>query len=101
PSTPTHDTLSLHDALPIYQRCKQRSGQRPGAERLADPPAAGGRPGAASLCGKTLPYEGTPPRELTPRAPLLNTLRPITGHVRARSEEHTSELQSRGHLVCR
>src|SRR5437870_8262803 len=23
------------------------------------------------------------------------------GHIRARSEEHTSELQSRGHLVCR
>src|SRR5439155_7267872 len=23
------------------------------------------------------------------------------GHHRARSEEHTSELQSRGHLVCR
>src|SRR5207253_6962256 len=24
-----------------------------------------------------------------------------TEHLRARSEEHTSELQSRGHLVCR
>src|SRR5690625_6531057 len=23
------------------------------------------------------------------------------GHIRSRSEEHTSELQSRGHLVCR
>src|SRR5437660_7886003 len=35
---------------------------------------------------------------------LLNTGdRPVTSHNRlvARSEEHTSELQSRGHLVCR
>src|SRR5437870_6817157 len=24
-----------------------------------------------------------------------------TSHLRSRSEEHTSELQSRGHLVCR
>src|SRR5207253_9144322 len=38
--------------------------------------------------------------------PLLGGVPPRTprrGHVRAqeRSEEHTSELQSRGHLVCR
>src|SRR5439155_20466392 len=26
---------------------------------------------------------------------------PRSGHERRRSEEHTSELQSRGHLVCR
>src|SRR5690625_6533754 len=26
---------------------------------------------------------------------------PLKAAVRARSEEHTSELQSRGHLVCR
>src|SRR5690625_5900789 len=28
-------------------------------------------------------------------------LGPVVGEVDARSEEHTSELQSRGHLVCR
>src|SRR5437660_10687057 len=28
-------------------------------------------------------------------------LRHVAGPVRRRSEEHTSELQSRGHLVCR
>src|SRR5437870_5954461 len=26
---------------------------------------------------------------------------PADGHAEGRSEEHTSELQSRGHLVCR
>src|SRR3989442_8754876 len=29
------------------------------------------------------------------------TLEPLEGELRARSEEHTSELQSRPHLVCR
>src|SRR5439155_11921645 len=29
------------------------------------------------------------------------TSEPACGSVRHRSEEHTSELQSRGHLVCR
>src|SRR5437870_13556043 len=28
-------------------------------------------------------------------------VRPSLDHIRKRSEEHTSELQSRGHLVCR
>src|SRR5437660_3342423 len=31
----------------------------------------------------------------------LCTLRPVSAKRRHRSEEHTSELQSRGHLVCR
>src|SRR5215510_16394004 len=48
-------TLSLHDALPIYDERDSNDGAPP------DPPPRAGR----------------------------------------RSEEHTSELQSRGHLVCR
>src|SRR5687768_18288327 len=36
-------------------------------------------------------------------APVLEPLEPVLGHVYRppRSEEHTSELQSRLHLVCR
>src|SRR5439155_20998263 len=65
-------TLSLHDALPISPR---------GARRSSRPPPAGrGSPGT-----------GTPP-------PAGGTAR---WWRRSRSEEHTSELQSRGHLVCR
>src|SRR5690625_6776409 len=44
-----------------------------------------------------------PARELT-RAPLTTTAWPepeCQNHLCKRSEEHTSELQSRGHLVCR
>ena len=31
----------------------------------------------------------------------MKELLPVTGYIRWRSEEHTSELQSRPHLVCR
>src|SRR5690625_5586497 len=34
-------------------------------------------------------------------APLMRDVPTLRGHGRPRSEEHTSELQSRGHLVCR
>src|SRR5439155_23003137 len=64
-------TLSLHDALPIF----------PFPEA-----AAAALPEGASLPGD-------------------HGHRSAADHVRAgdhhRSEEHTSELQSRGHLVCR
>src|SRR5207253_10381246 len=72
PATPERYTLSLHDALPIFARFIIR------------------------------------------RHPLFNELRPNgdfglgaflfgvwSEFVEKRSEEHTSELQSRGHLVCR
>src|SRR3989442_11753287 len=35
------------------------------------------------------------------RAELRESLRTARRHARVRSEEHTSELQSRPHLVCR
>src|SRR5439155_26008599 len=41
-----------------------------------------------------------PPRSCTTRQ-CVSTRRITTTSVRNRSEEHTSELQSRGHLVCR
>src|SRR5690625_7085864 len=65
-------TLSLHDALPIFGR--------PAAVRLAVLVDRGHRelPIRADHVGKNLPTSGS-----------------------ERSEEHTSELQSRGHLVCR
>src|SRR2546430_8421882 len=71
-------TLSLHDALPIYRppgTAPARIARRPGA----GPAALHGRRGG------------------------LSGLRP-GAHGRAaaaRSEEHTSELQSQSNLVCR
>src|SRR3712207_7981866 len=70
-------TLSLHDALPI---CAGAVGHRRAAP-------------LSSRC-----------RRARPRGPLG---RRVAGHVRVpqrrrpRSEEHTSELQSRQYLVCR
>src|SRR3712207_8512650 len=68
-------TLSLHDALPIYELgVRGRLGvdqQLPHLLRIP-PRALGGRPGDG-----------------------------VHGRGAARSEEHTSELQSRQYLVCR
>src|SRR2546422_3215393 len=69
-------TLSLHDALPIS----------PAATRSHDPigPRGGGR---------------APDVLLGPGA--CHAFRRLAGSQTPRSEEHTSELQSRLHLVCR
>src|SRR3712207_8369621 len=71
-------TLSLHDALPICSGALQRRAPTGGA---AD--------------GVPLKIESSPPT-LPPPLP------PVTCADRiCRSEEHTSELQSRQYLVCR
>src|SRR3712207_8276759 len=68
-------TLSLHDALPDLTRTSTRWSSR-----------------APSRCA------GRPSR----RASTRSSARPAsTGARRGRSEEHTSELQSRQYLVCR
>src|SRR5207253_9935204 len=83
-------TLSLHDALPIWCPASVSSANRAGRFHSV------GRP----VC--------PPDRER--RARMQRSSRRVGGsrHPRAaladaanRSEEHTSELQSRGHLVCR
>src|SRR5439155_24507931 len=79
-------TLSLHDALPIFYG--------PSPERIP--------------C-ETVPFTflgtGRSPREIdADLASSVNSTpaqRPDGGCAHARSEELTSELQSRGHLVCR
>src|SRR5258708_15693174 len=78
-------TLSLHDALPIYLRTQRRLAQKP----IPQPDSPGGL------------------RSLRPRRGVSRQRRRIAdqdgsgseGHLR--SEEHTSELQSPDHLVCR
>src|SRR5438876_11341590 len=73
--TPETFTLSLHDALPISRRNRiEASHPRPRKLRCA----------RSIVPRKLSTEEKPPPREKTPR-----------------SEEHTSELQSPVHLVCR
>src|SRR5690349_22550533 len=72
------NTLSLHDALPIFRRGRPLDGRvRPAA---ADADLRGARPGPAG------------PGLAGGRAPRRSA---------SRSEEHTSELQSRRDIVCR
>src|SRR5439155_22593435 len=73
-ATPEIYTLSLHDALPIYPAAVRGDAR---ARRLHHHRS---RP-APDVGGAVLRLRGAAPLD--------------------RSEEHTSELQSRGHLVCR
>src|SRR5690606_42054144 len=81
PATTVISTLSLHDALPICRAPVRESGSRRAAsmrwrqQLQSCPPAVPSRvsPGSISTTKSRLP----------------------------RSEEHTSELQSRENLVCR
>src|SRR5690349_23467649 len=79
-------TLSLHDALPIWalrrrRRDPARMGEH-GLRRHAAESVSRRRRGAGVQCGR----RGALVRDRCPRV---------------RSEEHTSELQSRRDLVCR
>src|SRR5436305_8927828 len=76
PAPPTTPPLSLHDALPIYRR--RAAGRAT--------PWSRDRPAGATDAAKG----GRPPFAAS-----------VAPAGRSRSEEHTSELQSRPHLVCR
>src|SRR6266508_6004353 len=75
----------------------------PPTRRWAGPRAAGGRGWARSRwCGWWGWWRRARTRSWTPpRAPAPAVSRRWPEGWPARSEEHTSELQSRGHLVCR
>src|SRR5206468_9109394 len=89
PTTYTY-TLSLHDALPIFQLRSSSlplrfhsSPRRPGRRR---------RPPSRARCIRSAK---TPWPRMTASSPATFS------KAAARSEEHTSELQSRSDLVCR
>src|SRR5206468_11443028 len=82
---PTHIyTLSLHDALPI---CSIRLSAGLRSSRSA-PSAAGPLPASRSSWPRSISSCST-------------TIATSCGTLVKRSEEHTSELQSRSDLVCR
>src|SRR5690606_39834373 len=81
--------LSLHDALPISFDGRRR--HRPSPAR--NPAAATAAAAPPSLSGRAAgPARRNRPLRWLPRQ---------ARHRRRRSEEHTSELQSRENLVCR
>src|SRR5207249_5050804 len=91
-STTTFSTLSLHDALPIYFRNDALDANPFFANHFADPAQRQKTPLHLNQFGGTL---GGPIRK--------NKLFFFAAYQgdRFRSEEHTSELQSRFDLVCR
>src|SRR3712207_7268669 len=81
-------TLSLHDALPICRRLTAGDfAYFPAGSRTTTTATSGAR--AAVIEKRYEPLDGMQP----PGA--------LHGCERRRSEEHTSELQSRQYLVCR
>src|SRR5699024_12423081 len=80
---PLLSTRSLHDALPISR--SSWTGRRTTARRPPSAPTP-----SADACGPPSPPRARGRRSRTPRS-----------HTSRRSEEHTSELQSRFDLVCR
>src|SRR3989442_4058033 len=84
-------TLSLHDALPIWHP--------EGRWRRRAATALGRRTRGKVWAPAPLPVATGSPRSSS-CAP-VGTTRSPGGKRARRSEEHTSELQSRPHLVCR
>src|SRR5439155_19900004 len=83
-------TLSLHDALPILFPCQRPITTAMGCSMFI-----------SAHIGLPLPSEPAPPA-VSPRSKKVILIgRMSSSPLRWRSEEHTSELQSRGHLVCR
>src|SRR5207249_11358918 len=97
PPPPPLCTLSLHDALPIFRSSRNA---RTGFKAAAAPPAgriASMTPAARSV--QNAPWHGPMPRR-SARSRSSIGRRPWVS-TNSRSEEHTSELQSRFDLVCR
>src|SRR5207302_10941238 len=93
-------TLALHAALPIYKSLVVVTDDVPPRYRLLETTRIYGLEKLAD-CGETERIAEAHARSL------VQTLSPIGegaarwGTASARSEEHTSELQSRENLVCR
>src|SRR5690606_41942525 len=85
---------SLHDALPICRQITKKAGSSMGLVN-----------GQETDDSSSPPPQGRPPARIRARIaerprPRLD-LRAVFGLAPGRSEEHTSELQSREKLVCR
>src|SRR5690606_40183523 len=96
-ATPSVHALSLHDALPIYRVRGPDRGHARGRRG-----AAAARPAPVGTDPSVRPQPAARARSgrgVTPGARSAVVCPPLTAGPR--SEEHTSELQSRERLVCR
>src|SRR5205814_9905921 len=96
PATPATYTPSLHDALPILQRTELEAARDAGIDALVTVYHADHR----ELCAheRDWPFQVVNALEIVGASMGLHH---DDQYKRLRSEEHTSELQSLRHLVCR
>src|SRR5699024_12408055 len=97
-SPPTaRSALSLHDALPISRTVRPIGADRSAVRQGTFAPAPG--------CGPSAPVQRALPPVLVeclaPEKGVNTTTTTSSAAAAPRSEEHTSELQSRFDLVCR
>src|SRR5207249_12270748 len=98
----THvNTLSLHDALPIYMRDRQAAWKkwsgRPRVDRKHEAlPGHGSKQSPVPIPKKS----EQPSQDIRDLNKPPVSLNPADAKKPMRSEEHTSELQSRFDLVC-
>src|SRR5690625_5957768 len=106
------NSLSLHDALPIFYTHRHYSSDQDLFRAFQD--EKGIRVNVVNASADELIQKMIMEGEQSPadvlitvdagrleRATSNDLLQPIESDILDRSEEHTSELQSRGHLVCR
>src|SRR2546422_8542545 len=93
-------TLSLHDALPISRRGRPHARHGLRARRAPHPAGAPCKAADDALLGHGVARGGCA-RPHGAGQPRLGRDRAASEARGRRSEEHTSELQSRLHLVCR
>src|SRR5207253_5554759 len=100
-TSPTEiSTLSLHDALPIFIEREVSAAVERKAARIAQDEylrRLGSIFDSALDAVVTMDADGV----ITDWNPMAETIFGWPKSEAVRSEEHTSELQSRGHLVCR
>src|SRR5207249_10391411 len=89
-------TLSLHDALPIWNgedvgRKDDQVGELAALDRALQ----------VLFEGELGIVDREDAQRLFPRDPLVGAVHAVRNRLARRSEEHTSELQSRFDLVCR
>src|SRR5690606_40078194 len=100
PAPPATRPLSLHDALPIYPSA---AGARASARRLPPVPPPDlhvlGAPPAFVLSQDQTLHDKFNPNSGSLHCAVFKEHRVVVQPLR--SEEHTSELQSRENLVCR
>src|SRR5690606_39519139 len=96
PAAPSAYTLSLHDALPIWSDLSLAIASIPASVTFGDENRSNSS--RDSDCSSSSPLSVNSPRGR------LRIVRPFAREIfdrAGRSEEHTSELQSRENLVCR